>query len=186
MQNQSLGVFFDAPSWRDPDFFAFLLLQRVFGNFTSGLHTENIMDLKSQGNMMHNFCGTVPDLEQYDAIYSPYSDCGIFGHYFNGDPRFTQQMSYLGGNIGEIFSEYLNDEEVTRAKYKLYSELLSVQAASDVMQQYGPQLLHLERKITRAEIAERVSAMDARYLQTVCKKWFVDREPSITSWGPID
>lgn len=37
MQNQSLGVFFDAPSWRDPDFFACLLLQRIFGNFTSGM-----------------------------------------------------------------------------------------------------------------------------------------------------
>jgi processing peptidase subunit beta len=26
IQNQNLGVFFNAPSWRDPDFFAFLLI----------------------------------------------------------------------------------------------------------------------------------------------------------------
>lgn len=47
-------------------------------------------------------------------------------------------MSYLGGKVGEMMSEYLTDQEVTRAKYKLYSELLSVQTASDAMQQYGP------------------------------------------------
>ena len=95
-------------------------------------------------------------------------------------------MSYTGAIIGQIFSEYLTDAEVTRAKNKLYHELLSVQSASDVMQQYGPQFLNLGRKIPRSEIAERVSSMDARYLREICKKWFVDKEPSFTSWGPID
>jgi hypothetical protein len=35
-------------------------------------------------------------------------------------------MSYVGGIVGPILSEYLDDVEVTRAKYKLYNELLSV------------------------------------------------------------
>jgi hypothetical protein len=35
-------------------------------------------------------------------------------------------MSYVGGILGEIMSEYLTDLEVTRAKNKLYNELLSV------------------------------------------------------------
>ena len=61
-------------------------------------------------------------------------------------------------------SEYLTDLEVTRAKYKLYHELLSVQSVSDAMQQYGPQFLNLDRKVTRTEIAQRVSSMDAKYL----------------------
>ena len=43
-------------------------------------------------------------------------------------------MSYLGGIIGEVLAEYLTDVEVTRAKYKLYNELLQVESASDVMQ----------------------------------------------------
>lgn len=74
-------------------------------------------------------------------------------------------MSYLGGVIGEVMSEYLTDAEVTRAKYKLYNELLGVQSASDIMQQYAPQLVNLDRKVTRTEIAYRVSHMDAPYLQ---------------------
>ena len=87
---------------------------------------------------MHELVSKIPNLERYDAIYSPYSDCGIFGHYFQGDPRFQNHMSYVGGIIGEVMAEYLTDVEVTRAKYKLYNELLAVQSASDSMQQYGP------------------------------------------------
>jgi len=87
---------------------------------------------------MSEYLKSVPELQRYDCIYSPYTDCGIFGHYFFGEPRYTEHMSYLGGIVGESMSHYLTDVEVTRAKNKLYSELLSVQSASDVMQQYGP------------------------------------------------
>jgi predicted Zn-dependent peptidase len=33
MINSSIGVFYDAPSWSHKDFYSFLLLQRVFGNY---------------------------------------------------------------------------------------------------------------------------------------------------------
>jgi hypothetical protein len=87
---------------------------------------------------MHDFVTNIDGLERHDCIFSPYSDCGIFGHFFMGDPRFNDHMTYIGSKIGEIYSEYLTEQEVTRAKYKIYNELLSVQSASDQMQQYGP------------------------------------------------
>jgi hypothetical protein len=33
MINSSVGVFYDAPSWKDKDFYSFLLLQRMIGNY---------------------------------------------------------------------------------------------------------------------------------------------------------
>jgi hypothetical protein len=33
MVNSSIGVFYDAPSWKHEDFYSFLLFQRVFGNY---------------------------------------------------------------------------------------------------------------------------------------------------------
>ena len=33
MVNSSIGVFYDAPSWKHEDFYAFMLFQRVFGNY---------------------------------------------------------------------------------------------------------------------------------------------------------
>mmetsp|Transcript_1446 Transcript_1446/g.2530 ORF Transcript_1446/g.2530 Transcript_1446/m.2530 type:complete len:90 (+) Transcript_1446:803-1072(+) len=87
MQNQSLGVFYDAPSWRHEDFYSFLLLQRVFGNFSMELLSESLFDTKKQFNTLHNYLLKIPDLQRYDSIYSPYSDCGIFGHFFFGSPQ---------------------------------------------------------------------------------------------------
>lgn len=138
MQNQALGVFYNAPCWKDPDFFAFLLLQRILGNYSLELKAELFEDVMHQPNLMHTLAQEIPGLERYDAIYSPYTDCGVFGHYFFGDPRYAEHMSYTGATIGEVMSGYLTDVEVTRAKYRLYHELLSVQSASDAMQQYGP------------------------------------------------
>ena len=33
MINSSVGVFYDAPHWSHPDFYSFLLLQRMIGNY---------------------------------------------------------------------------------------------------------------------------------------------------------
>jgi len=33
MLNSNCGVFYNAPSWKDKDFYSFLLLQRVFGSY---------------------------------------------------------------------------------------------------------------------------------------------------------
>ena len=102
------------------------------------LKAELFEDVMHQPNYMHTLLQEVPNLERYDCIFSPYTDCGIFGHYFFGDPSYLEHMSYIGSIIGEVMSEYLTDVEVTRSKYRLYNELLSVQSASDTMQQYGP------------------------------------------------
>jgi len=45
MVNSSVGVFYDAPSWKDPDFYSFLLLQRIFGNYAIDQNAGNINDV---------------------------------------------------------------------------------------------------------------------------------------------
>lgn len=33
MINSNVGVFYNAPGWKDSDFYSFLLLQRIFGGY---------------------------------------------------------------------------------------------------------------------------------------------------------
>ena len=33
MMNSSIGVFYDAPGWKDEDFYSFLLMQRMIGQY---------------------------------------------------------------------------------------------------------------------------------------------------------
>ena len=153
MINSSVGVFYDAPSWHHKDFYAFLLLQRVFGNFQIDKNAEHLNDVKKQYNSMHAMLGDLPDVTRQECLYSPYSDCGIFGNWFYGNEVFTRQMNYCGVALPTIYGHNKNDVEIVRARNALYMELMSLQSATDVMQQIGPQMLYLNRRVSRSEIA---------------------------------
>jgi hypothetical protein len=95
-------------------------------------------------------------------------------------------MNYCGVALPTIYSHFINDVEVVRARNALYNELLSIQSATDIMQQIGPQMLYLNRRVPRSEIAQRVSNIDAYHMKHLCNEWFYDAEPSFTNWGPIE
>ena len=90
MVNSNVGIFYDAPSWHHPDYYGFLLLQRMFGSFRIDEHAEHLNDVRKQYNSMHALLGDLPDVTRQECIYSPYSDCGIFGNYFFGNEVFTR------------------------------------------------------------------------------------------------
>ena len=134
MVNSNVGVFYDAPSWKHEDFYSFLLMQRIFGSYSIDKNAEHLNDVKKQYNSMHAMVGDLPDVTRHECIYSPYSDCGIFGHYFFGNEVFTRQMNYCGVALPTIYSHYLNDVEVVRARNKLYNELMAIESCTDVLQ----------------------------------------------------
>ena len=95
-------------------------------------------------------------------------------------------MNFCGVHLLTTYGEYVQEAEVVRGRNALWNELMSIQSASDVMQQIGPQMLYLNRRITRPEIAKRVSHLDAYHMKHMCNEWFYDAEPSFTNWGPIE
>lgn len=186
MINSSVGVFYDAPSWKDPDFYGFLLMQRIFGDYSIDRHAEHLNDGKKQYCAMHTLLTDLPDVTRAECLYSPYSDCGIFGNWFFGNEIFTRQMNYCGVCLPTIYSHHLNDVEVIRGRNVLYNQLMAMQSATDIMQQIGPQMLNIGRRVPRSEIASRVSHIDAYHLKGMCNEWFYDAEPSFTNWGPVE
>lgn len=46
MTNVNVGVFYPAPDWRNKHFYAFLLLQRIFGNYSSERNADHLSDIK--------------------------------------------------------------------------------------------------------------------------------------------
>ena len=41
----NVGVFYNAPSWSHPDFYGFLLLQRMFGEYEDALQGAGVLDV---------------------------------------------------------------------------------------------------------------------------------------------
>lgn len=186
MYNSNVGVFYDAPSFKDPDYYAFLLMKHIFGSYRIDKNAEHLNDVKKQYNSMHALLGDLVDVTRGDSLYYAYSDCGIFGNYFFGNEVFTRQMNYCGVCLPTIYSHFLNDVEVYRGRNDLYNSLMTNQTTCNLANEIGQQILHLGRRIPRSEIAKRVAHMDNYHMKHLCNDWFYDAEPSFTNWGPIE
>ena len=186
MINSNVGVFYDAPSIKDPDYYGFLLLKHMFGSYRIDQHAEHLNDVKKQYNSMHALLGELVDVTRADAHYFAYSDTGIFGNYFYGNEVFTRQMNYCGVCLPTIYSHYLNDVEVIRGRTHLFQSLQNTEHHNDINKEIGAQLLSLGRRLHRSELASRVSHMDNYHIKHLCNTWFYDAEPTFTNWGPVE
>ena len=186
MYNANVGVFYDAPGLKHPDYYAFELLKRVFGEYNIQKNGEHLNDVAKQYNALHTMIGDLPDVTIHKSHYFAYSDCGIFGNYFFGNEVFTRQMTYCGMALNTTYGHYMNDVEVYRARNKYYNELLSTDGVLDTIHDIAPQIIHLGRRVPRSEIAKRIAYFDAYHMKNLCYEWFYDAEPSVTNWGPIE
>lgn len=186
MYNANVGVFYDAPSIKHPDYYSFLLLKWIIGNFRIDKHVEHLNDVSKQYNGMHSLLGELVDVTKQDCVYNAYSDCGIWGNYFFGNEVFVRQMNYCGVCQPTIMSHFVNDVEVVRGRNALWNSLMNTESTNEINYEIGAQMLSLGRRVTRTEIAQRVSHMDAYHVRHLANQWFYDAEPSFNNWGPIE
>lgn len=186
MINSNVGVFYDAPSIKHPDYYSFLLLQNMFGNFRIDKNAEHLNDVKKQYNSMHALLGDLPDVTRQESLYYAYSDSGMWGNYLYGNEVFTRAMNYCGVCLPTIYAHYLNDVEVFRGRNSLYNKLMRKESPHDLVSEIGPQILYLGRRVPRSEVAKRVAHLDNHIIKNLCNDWFYDAEPSFTNWGPIE
>lgn len=141
--NLGVGVFYDAPSWHHEDYYAFLLMERVLGNYQADRNgPARLNDSEKQYSNLEANLGCRPDISKAQGIYTPYSDCGLFGTYLYGNEVWARYMTYQGISLPANYGLYLNQVEVFRARARLWQELLNIQSPTDVIQLIGPQILY--------------------------------------------
>ena len=106
----------------------------MMGNYEINQNSTHLNDVANQYNAMHGILGELPDVTRAECLYSPYSDCGIFGNWLFGNEIFTRQMNWAGVTVPTTYGGYVTEVEVVRARNVLWNELMSIQSASDVMQ----------------------------------------------------
>lgn len=140
--NCGVGVYYDAPSWHHEDYYAFLLMERVIGNYSLDRNgPARLNDPSKQYTTIEYALGILPDVTKAQTTYMPYRDCGLFGMYIYGNEVFSRNMCYYGISMPANYGLYLNQVEVFRGRAKLWQELLNIQSPSDVLQLIGPQIL---------------------------------------------
>jgi len=169
MYNSNVAVFYDAPSIKHQDYYAFLLLKNMFGSYRIDKNAEHLNDVKKQYNSMHTLLGELVDVTRSESLYYAYSDCGIFGNYFFGNEVFTRQMNYCGVCLPTIYSHYLNDVEVVRGRNHLYNSLMNnSNSTCTTSDEIGNQILHLGRRVHRSEVAKRIAHIDNYHIKHLC------------------
>lgn len=186
MINTNVGVFYDAPGLKHPDYFGFELLKRIFGTYNIDKNSEHLNDCTKQYNAMHTLLGDLPDVTLHKAHYFAYSDCGLFGNYFFGNEVFTRMMTCCGFSVTTLYGNYINEVEIFRARNKLYNELLASDSVVGTLHTIGNQILQLNRRVPRSEVAKRVAHIDGYHIKNLCYEWFYDAEPSVVNWGPCE
>lgn len=186
MVNSNTGVFYDAPSATHPDYYSFLLMQHMIGEYRIDKHAEHLNDVKKQYNNMHTMLGDLVDVTMGDAEYFAYSDCGVWGNYFFGNEVFTRQMNYCGVIIPTQWSHFLSDVEVYRGRASLFNKLMNKTCPNAIASEIATNMFYMGRRVPRSEVAKRVAHIDNYHLRHLCNTWFYDAEPSFTNWGPIE
>ena len=116
-------------------------------------------------------------IEKQKGFYSSYWDTGIFGNYFLCEPEkslevIQHSIEALSSNK-EYDSEYtqsVTDEELERAKRKVYVEILQQETQNDITQSIANNLMYYERRVYTKELAERVACVGAKEIQNLCQK----------------
>lgn len=185
MYNANVGVFFDAPGVNHEDYYNFELLKHIIGDFDIQKNAEHLNDMQKQYNATHTVLGDLPDVTRQACHYKAYSDCGIFGSYLFGNEIFVRQMNWCGLVAPIFYSEYIGEVEVVRGRNALWNSLMAQKSPCEQNKEIGRQFLSVGRRVTRSEIAKRVSYADMYSMKDLCYQWFYDSEPTFTNWGPI-
>lgn len=185
MYNANVGVFFDAPSVNDQDYYQFQLLKHMIGDYQIQKHAEHLNDVGKQYNATHSLLGDLPDVTRQACHYFAYSDCGIWGSYLFGNEIFVRQMNWVGLAAPVHYGEYVTEVEVVRARNAYWNSLMKEQNAESLNTEIGRQILQTGRRVPRSEVAKRISWADADSIRQLSYQYFYDSEPSFTNWGPI-
>jgi processing peptidase subunit beta len=142
LYNTGVGVFYDAPSWHHEDYYGFLLMERVIGQYQMDKNGQaHLNNCNKQYRAIEAVLGRLPDVTKLSSFYTPYGDCGLFGTYLYGNEVYSRWMTYLGIFYPALYGHYFNSVEIFRARAKLNQELLNIQSPTDVLQLIGPQIL---------------------------------------------
>eukprot|EP00806_Schmidingerella_arcuata_P000068 Macronucleus_1059.p1 GENE.Macronucleus_1059~~Macronucleus_1059.p1 ORF type:complete len:300 (+),score=128.30 Macronucleus_1059:1-900(+) len=185
MYNANVGVFFDAPSVNDEDFYQFQLLKHMIGDYHIQKHAEHLNDVGKQYNATHMLLGDLPDVTRQACHYFAYSDCGIWGSYLFGNEIFVRQMNWVGLAAPIHYGEYVTEVEVVRARNAYWNSLMKESSATAANAEIGRQMIQTGRRVPRSEVAKRISWADAGSIRQLSYQYFYDSEPSFTNWGPI-
>eukprot|EP01126_Amoeba_proteus_P031278 TRINITY_DN3072_c0_g1_i19.p1 TRINITY_DN3072_c0_g1~~TRINITY_DN3072_c0_g1_i19.p1 ORF type:complete len:386 (+),score=78.36 TRINITY_DN3072_c0_g1_i19:339-1496(+) len=174
-----LGICFESVGWSHPDYFVFVIIQRILGNWNEMMPTDKLS----------HFGQVVVNSElatSFQMFYTCYKKTGIFGVHAvttpTAAPVFIKEFVKSFARITETVTEEEFDKLKTQVKV---STLMNLDGSHSIAEDIGKQVLSLGRRITPAEMYLRVDAITKEDLVECLHVYFNDVCPVVAGIGDV-
>jgi len=169
-------------SWTNPDYFALMVANMIFGTWDRSLGgarniSSKLAQTVSENGLAHN----------YMSFNTCYSDTGLWGTYMVCDRSKIDDMIQAVQQEWTRLCTTVTDEEVNRAKNILKTNiLLQFDGSTPTCEDIGRQILTYGRRIPLPELDYRIDMIDTQMLKEVCSKYVHNSHPAVAGIGPVE
>jgi predicted Zn-dependent peptidase len=163
---------FEGVAMSDPQYYTVAVLATLLGG---GMSSRLFQEVREKRGLAYSIY----------AFKSCFSDSGMFGIYAGTAPnQAVELMDVIGAEIRDI-RKHLSDDIIKRARAQLKASLLmGLESVSARCEQLAQHMLFFGRPISRAEIIDRVEAVNADSIVMMADKIF-SSAPTMATLGNV-
>jgi processing peptidase subunit beta len=181
MDDAHVVVALEGLSVSDPDYYTLLVIQTIMGSWDRYIGGGK--------NLSSRLCETVAVeglAHSFNTFSTCFSDTGLFGvHAVTPENKVADMVYEIMMEINRI-GKLVSEAEVDRAKAKLRSSILmSLDGSTPTAEDIGRQLLQYGRRLSPAEIVQRINAITVSDVRRLCVDRFEDAEPAVAAMGKV-
>lgn len=181
MEQAHVAIAFESCGWNHPDAVSFMVLQALMGTYERGSTIGS-----SSSYRLAQQLSEVPNAKSATTFNTTYTDTGLFGVYFVGEPPELDDIAYKVMLELTRLSYKVDEHHLENAKSALKTTLLAqLDGTTAIAEEIGRQMLVYGRRIPMSEWFARIDAVDSDAVKRVAGKYLVDREMAVTAMGPI-
>ncbi len=163
---------FEAPSYREQEFYAVQVFSGLFGG---GMSSRLFQSARENRGLCYSIYSTAWGMD----------DSGMFDiHAATGPELMDELIDLIGDELSSLAASAPGDVEVARAKAQLKAGLLmSLESSSARAEQMARQLIVFDRLIPAAELSARVEDVTAEGIRAVAERVARSAPPSVAVVG---
>ncbi len=163
---------YDGVSIEDPRYYTVAVLATVLGGGMSSRLFQEVREKRGLAYSIYTF-------------KSCFSDSGLFGIYAGTTSQQTRELIDVVHNEVANISNNLNEDEIARARSQLKASwLMGLENVPTRCEQLAQHMIYFGRPISRAEIIDRIDAVDLESLGEIGSEIF-SSAPTVAALGDI-
>ncbi|KAL7538477.1 hypothetical protein ACHAXR_008571 [Thalassiosira sp. AJA248-18] len=175
-----MALAYEGSSWTSEYAYPLMLLQTLIGSF----------DRAAGKTVTSKLCYDVATKELANSLSTfntCYKDTGLFGLYAIAErEKVGDLMACVTDNLAQLI-DTVTEEDVERGKIALKATMLmGLDGNTNVCEDIGRQLLTYGRRLTPAEIFQRIEELSVEDVKAAAQKVFHDKDHAMAAVGGIE